>query len=64
MSRPEGYVVNIGVYVTKSFYIQDDDEESAVDIALNEFEGLVDGLDYDRDDLEILDVSPEYHEDD
>jgi hypothetical protein len=64
MSRPEGYVVTIGIYVTKSFYIQDDDEESAVDVALDEFEGLIDGLDYERDDIEILDVSPEYHEDD
>ena len=64
MSRPEGYVVTIGVYVTKSFYIQDDDEGNAVDVALDEFDRLIDGLDYDKDDIEVLDTSPEYHEDD
>jgi hypothetical protein len=64
MSQIEGYVVTIGVYVTKSFYITDDDEESAVDIALDEFRADVEGLDYEIDDVEVLSTDPEYHEED
>ena len=64
MSKIEGYVVTIGVYVTKSFYITDDDEESAVDIALDEFRADVEGLDYEIDDVEVLSTDPEYHEED
>jgi hypothetical protein len=63
-STIEGYVVTVGVYVTKTVYVTDDDEQNAMDIALDEFDGLIDGLDYDRDDIEVLDTSPEYHEDD
>ena len=48
----------------QSFYITDDDEDSAVDIAIDEFKGLIDGLEYEDMDIEILDTSPEYHEDD
>ena len=63
-STIEGYVVTVGVYVTKTVYITDDDEQNAIDIALDEFDGLIDGLDYERDGIEVLDTSPEYHEDD
>lgn len=64
MSKIEGYVVRVGVYVEQSFYIQDSDEESAVDIAMDEFEALLDGLEYDEGSVEVLDTSPEYHEED
>ena len=64
MSQIEGYVITVGVYVEQSFYITDDDEDSAVDIAIDEFKGLIDGLEYEDMDIEILDTSPEYHEDD
>ena len=63
-STIEGYVVTVGVYVTKTVYVTDDDEQNAIDVALDEFTGLIDGLDHETDDIEILDTSPEYHEDD
>lgn len=63
-STVEGYVVTVGVYVEKSFYISDDDEQSAVDIAIDEFKADIEGLDYEELDIEVLDTSPEYHEDD
>jgi hypothetical protein len=59
----EGYVVTVGVYVEKSIYVTDDDEESAVDIAIDKFKADIEGLDYEELDIEVLDVSPEYHED-
>jgi uncharacterized protein (UPF0212 family) len=62
MSEIEGYVVTVGVYVEKSFYIQDSDEESAVDIAVDEFKAEIEGLDYEEIDIEIA-TDPEYHED-
>jgi hypothetical protein len=64
MSRPEGYVVKVGVYVEMSYYITDEDEGSAVDEAIDRFEGSLDGLEFEPTDIEVLDVSPEYHEDD
>lgn len=64
MSRPEGYVVKVGVYVEMSYYITDEDEDSAVGEAMDRFEGSIEGLDFDPADIEVLDVSPEYHEDD
>jgi hypothetical protein len=60
----EGYVISVGVYVTKTIYISDDDEENAVQIALEEFEANIEGLEFEETDIEVLDVSPEYHEDD
>ena len=45
MSQIEGYVITVGVYVEQSFYITDDDEDSAVDIAIDEFKGLI-GIKY------------------
>jgi hypothetical protein len=60
----EGYVISVGVYVTKTIYISDDDEASAVQIALEEFEANIEGLEFEETDIEVLDVSPEYHEDD
>jgi hypothetical protein len=62
-STIEGYVVTVGVYVEKSIYVTDDDEESAVDIAIDELKADIEGLDYEELDIEVLDVSPEYHED-
>jgi len=62
-STIEGYVVTVGVYVEKSIYVTDDDEESAVDIAIDEFKADIEGLDYEEMDIEIA-TDPEYHEDD
>lgn len=64
MSQIEGYVVRVGVYVEKSIYISDDDEQSAVDIAIDEFMADIEGLEFEETDIEVLDTSPEYHEDD
>ena len=62
-STIEGYVVTVGVYVEKSIYVQDDDEESAVDAAIDEFKADIEGLDYEELDIEVLGTDPEYHED-
>ena len=64
MSKIEGYVVKVGVYVTKSYYISGtDDEETAVELALEDFEEDLGALDYEADDIEVLNIDPEYHED-
>jgi hypothetical protein len=64
MSKIEGYVVKVGVYVTKSYYISGtDDEETAVELASEDFEEDLGALDYVVEDIEILDIEPEYHED-
>jgi len=65
MSQIEGYVVTIGVYVTKSYYISGtDDEETAVELALEDFDEDLGDLEHEAEDIEILNVDPEYHEDD
>ena len=64
MSRPEGYVVRVGVYVEMAYYITDEDESIAVEEAVARFESSLDGLEFDPVDIEVLDTSPEYHEDD
>jgi hypothetical protein len=64
MSKIEGYVVKIGVYVEKSYYIEGtDDEETAVQIAMEDFEEDLGDLEYEETDIEILNIEPEYHED-
>jgi len=63
-STIDGHVVTIGVYVEKSFFIPNDDEGTAAEVAIDEFRGLIDGFDYKDADVEVLDISPEYHEDD
>jgi hypothetical protein len=64
MSQIEGYVVTIGVYVTKSYYIDGtDDEETAVELALEDFEEDLGDLEHETDDIEVLNIDPEYHED-
>ena len=63
-STIEGYVVKIGVYVEKSYYISGtDDEETAVGLALEDFEEDLGALEYEADDIEVLNIDPEYHED-
>ena len=65
MSQIEGYVVTIGVYVTKSYYISGtDDEETAVELAYEDFEEDLGDLEHEAEDIEILNIDPEYHEDD
>jgi hypothetical protein len=64
MSKIDGYVVRVGVYVEQSFYITDADEEIAQEIAVDKFTSLVEGLEYPSEDVEILSVTPEYHEED
>jgi hypothetical protein len=63
-STIDGYVVTVGVYVEKSFFIPDDDEGTAAEVAIDEFKADIEGLDYEELDIEVLDISPEYHEDD
>lgn len=63
-STIEGYVVTVGVYVEKSYYISgDDDEENAVQTALEDFKVDLGDLVYEDLDIEVLDTSPEYYED-
>ena len=64
MSKIEGYVVTVGVYVQKSYYIGgDDNEETAVEIAIEDFKEDLGDLEHEELDIEVLDTSPEYHED-
>lgn len=62
----EGYVVTVGVYVEKSYYIGgEDNEETAAEIAMEDFKedlGFRD-IEYEELDIEILNCEPEYHED-
>jgi hypothetical protein len=63
-STIEGYVVTVGVYVQKSYYIGgDDNEETAVEIAIEDFKEDLGDLEHEELDIEVLDTSPEYHED-
>jgi hypothetical protein len=63
-STIEGYVVTVGVYVQKSYYISgDDNEETAVEIAIEDFKEDLGDLEHEELDIEVLDTSPEYHED-
>jgi hypothetical protein len=64
MSKIEGYVVKVGVYVAKSYYISGtDEEEIAVELAVADFKEDLGDLEHEELDIEILDIDPEYHED-
>jgi hypothetical protein len=64
MSKIEGYVVKVGVYVEKSYYIDGtDDEEMAVELAVEDFKEDLGDLEHEELDIEILNIEPEYHED-
>lgn len=64
MGKIEGYVVSIGTYVTKSYYISGTgDEESAVVDALEDFKEDLGNLEYEIEDIEVLNIDPEYYED-
>jgi hypothetical protein len=64
MSKIEGYVVKVGVYVEKSYYIDGtDDEELAVELAVEDFKEDLGDLEHEELDIEILNIEPEYHED-
>jgi hypothetical protein len=63
-STIEGYVVKVGVYVYKSYYISGtDEEEIAVELAVEDFKEDLGDLEHEELDIEVLDIEPEYHED-
>jgi hypothetical protein len=64
MSKIEGYVVKVGVYVEKSYYIDGTNkEEIAVELAVEDFKEDLGDLEHEELDIEILNIEPEYHED-